>query len=203
MRPGTYVAAGLAAAVLLGLAPCPAVAVTFNEATDAPGGNFSDDFEAPTEIGAGFDMISFTRTGTEDFDFFVFTDLPAGAQEIDFFFAPLTPVDGDNQFNAGGALRVSLVPFMFSSFAGDVVGGQVVLTINQTEETRSFTTPDDFDGQLFFSFNFTNGTNIGIDVSAPSNASTEVIPLPASLVLLVSGLAGLGLLRRSARPSIA
>ncbi len=179
----------------LALLLAAAGAAPFNE-TSLPGGDFSDDRFAPTPIGPGFDRVTGNVDGAEAFDFFVFTGLPAGVQELTFVIAPFLPVAPDDfGFNASGALRVSLVPFQFSDFDGQIVGTPVGLNINNLEETRSFTTPADFMGDLFFSFNYTGGTNIGFEATVPSNAAP--IPLPASALLFLGGLAALGVARRA------
>lgn len=49
-------------------------------------------------------------------------------------------------------------------------------------------------GELAFVANFTNGSQ-AIVIADTRSAATEVIPLPAPMLLLLSGLAGLGLLR--------
>ncbi|MEO1600143.1 MAG: hypothetical protein AAFU49_06675 [Pseudomonadota bacterium] len=177
-------------------------AVTLNETDLLPDGDFSDDFMAPTPVGAGIDQLLIGRNETEPFDYFVFTDLPAGAQEFTFDFAPADPVGPDEfSYNAGGGLRVDFDGFS-NGFDGQFVG-QAVLGFNQQTDQLTFQTPGDFDGELFFSFNYTNGENIAFSVAAPSNLGDAVIPLPASVVLLATSMMGLcwvGYRRRLAVP---
>ncbi|MEM9044304.1 MAG: VPLPA-CTERM sorting domain-containing protein [Pseudomonadota bacterium] len=167
----------------------PVAAVTFNEA-DLDGGDLSDNFQNPTVIGPGFDSVTAIRNGSEQFDFFVFTNLPTGSQQIDFQIVPNTPVgDTEFSFNAGGNPRVSFDPFQFE-FDGDSLGNAQIV-FNDQEETLSFLTPEDFEGVLYVSFNFTNGTNIRLNVQG----FTE-IPLPAGSVLLLTGIAAFARLAR-------
>lgn len=186
-------------AVLLSIAlPAVASAVTLDEA-DLPDGDFSDDFLNPTEIPSGVDLVTGARNGTEDFDYFVFTGLPSGIQLIEFDFAPATPLAPDEfSFNAGGGLR-----FDFDGFSNPFDGifaGQATIGFFNQAASLVIETPDSFDGDLFVSFNFTNGENLAYNITLPSS-SNAVVPLPASLPLLALGVLATGLIARRRAPS--
>lgn len=199
--------AAIAATLLFGSAASAAV-VTFDEATKAAGGDFSDVLTAGTSVGAGFNAVSGERNGWERFDVFTLTALSAGKQSFDITFAPVAPIGAtDYSYSSGGAAFYKVGTFNYES-DGLGIGAFNLSYHGDRSKTLSFDLDDSFAGStesnpLSIAVIYYNGSNLGFNMSAPSNAaaSTTVpggtsefaapVPLPAGVLMLGGALAGL------------
>ncbi len=187
---------------LLALMAGPALASTLYE-NQVPGRAFSPLWSAPTQIGAGITSIEGTGNANQ-FDNFVFTALPSGAQAISLTFN--APRGIDWSYAAGGTMLVSTQPFRWG-WDGMVQANFGAFYWRQTE-TLVLNLGPSFSGALYMALNFTYGSNLAYTISAPSNFALVpppsgpgpqphdpgVVPLPAGgwpLAFVLAGLAAL------------
>ena len=195
-----YVVSGIrvsALAVCALLTAAAASAATLTEGS-LPGGAFSGAWNSPTEVGAGFDIISGTGNQNQ-FDNFYFSALPSGSQTLSFDFT--APEGFGYSYSAGGEIYTSTSPFRWG---WDGVRAPQSVSVNYYNPQQSFTLDlgDDFaGGSLYLAMYFTHGANLAYNIAAPSNAiavptapNPAPIPLPAGVVLLGSAFAALGAL---------
>lgn len=186
-------------ALVLGLvAASGAGAATLNE-TDMPGGAFSASWAAPTVVGAGVTTI--TGTGNQNqFDNFVLTGLPSGAQSVVLSFS--APSGIGYSYAAGGSVLWSTQPFRWGwdgNYATPVYTGYWMPT-----ETVILPFGSGFTGPLYLALNFTYGRNLGYAITfgsvapvpPPVNEVPAAVPVPAAGISLAAGLAALGALVR-------
>lgn len=171
---------------------------TLNELSVA-GGDFSDAWSAPTVIGNGYDTIAGTGAGN-NFDMLAFTGLSSGAQRLTFDFS--APAVRDWSYSAGGALLYSTQPFRWG---WDGVWAGTFQTSYWTPNAQvTLDLGPAFAGTLYVGLYFTHGSNLAYTISAPGNAlvappPVASVPVPASAIVLLGGLAALGGLRRRRR----
>ena len=169
----------------------PSQGATLNEGTL---GDFSNDYAAPTVIGNGFETVV-GATSVGDLDFVQFTGLASGAQTVSVTF---TPASLGTLFISSGTLRYSTQP-LTSSTSGTSAGNFSIYDLglfSSTTQTLSFNLDSSFSGALFVSLSLALGSPVNYSISIPSNAYVAPVPLPASLVLLLVGLGGLGTVAR-------
>lgn len=188
---------GLALAVFAAVATTGAAsAAVLNEAS-LPGGAFSGDWRAPTEIGAGYDAVS--GTGYQNVkDIFVFTGLKSGAQQLTFDFT--APAGINESYSAGGSVNYAFAPFMHE-WDGQAAGW-VQVDFYKTAQQVVLSLGESFSGALYVALNFTHGANLGYNIAAPGNAvdvAPAPIPLPAGALLIGSALGAIGLVRARSR----
>jgi hypothetical protein len=190
MRPAARTLALLA--LLAMLLASTATAATYAEA-DAPGGAYGSRWNAPTEIGNGFDAV--TGTGSQNvFDNFVFTGLPSGAQTLRFTFT--APATAGYAYSAGGAILYDKQPFDYGW--DGTYAANVQIDYWTPSRTYELALADSFTGRLFLSLNFTHGSELAYTIAVPSNApssSPSAVPLPAGAPLIAAGVAALAGLR--------
>jgi hypothetical protein len=173
-----------------------AAAATVNEG-DLGDGGYSGAFDAPTVLDPG--VTGVTGSGTaKNYDFFVFTGLPAGAQTITLTFE--IPDWADKTYSGGGILRASLDPF------GKKLGGEIKdtfrTTFNHSIVTLSFDLDKSFTGTLYMGLYFTHGADLQYNVSTDASyEDAPVVPLPGAGILKLTGLAGAGALQWRRRRS--
>lgn len=196
--------------LILGLgAASGAAAATLNE-TDMPGGAFSASWAAPTVVGAGITTI--TGTGNQNqFDNFVLTGLPSGAQSVVMTFS--APAGAGYSYAAGGSILWSTQPFRWGwdgTYATPIYAGYWM-----PNETVALSLGSAFSGPLYLALNFTYGQNLGYSIALgsvalppppPVNEVPAAVPVPGAVASLGAGLAMLGALahrrkRRTARVS--
>lgn len=139
---------------------------------DAPGGAYSTQFGAPTPVAPGYEAVEGVgRVGQHLF--FVFNDLPAGAQTIIFEF---TYPDGALPiYWAGGEVMVSERPFRWQ-WDGRSAGTFAISPFRQTS-TLTLTTGASFGGTLHVGLFFTYGFGgINFRINVPSNATAPGLP---------------------------
>ena len=181
--------AAVASALLT--AAAPASGATISEG-GFPGGDFGDAYNAATLIGNGYDTVTGTTDGgwSGNIDIFAFTGLASGAQTLTFTFS--APEGIGYSFASGGSIYYSTQPFRWN-WDGTYGGTFNVGYYNQTS-TASFALGSGFAGTLYVGI-YGWGSPVGYTVSAPGNAPAPV-PLPASAVLLLAGIGGLGAVAR-------
>lgn len=159
-------------------------AATINEG-DLKGGAFSKHWKSPTYLGEEIDGVSGTgRSG--DFDMFVFTGLPDGAQTVTFDFAG--PGKMKDSYSAGGELLWSTGPF---EHAWDGVrGGKFDLKPKSPTDLLTIVLGDDFSGDLYIGLYFTYGRDISYSVSTDAGGMPPAVPLPGAGAMLLTALAG-------------
>lgn len=154
-----------AAVLILGsVGVTDAAATTLLEA-ERQGGEFSGDWRSPTVVTAGIDHIAGTG-GLHSDDYFVFVDLPSGAQSVVFDFS--APAGIGYSYSAGGTVLFDTKPFAYE-WAG-TWSATVQLDHQRRRQSVTVTLPDTFRGKLFVALNFTHGEGIEYSVSVPSNA---------------------------------
>lgn len=203
--------AGLALALTI-LSGAPGASATTLLESDLPGSQFSGDWRAPTVIAAGTELIG-GKGGASSDDYFLFTDLPGGAQSLALDFS--APAGIGYSYSAGGVVLFDTKPFAYE-WAG-TRSATVQLDYRTRRQSVTLALPESFGGQLFLAFNFTHGENIAYALSVPSNAliitgpdqritspdtvlaAPHVVPIPASGLLmgLLFGASGLLLWSRS------
>lgn len=188
------IAAAALAAVLMAL---PASAVTINEPSVA-GGDFSDNWAAPSAIGFGYDIVN-GQGSSSDPDYLVFTSMTPGAQSLSLTF---TMPAGPNPLGfAGGTVQYSFAPF--TSATDGLSAGGYFLTSYAPTQTLTLALGAGFAGTLYLGITTLIGNNIGYSITAAGNVlPASPVPLPASAALLAAALAGaggFGALRRSRR----
>ncbi|WP_207099996.1 hypothetical protein [Paracoccus shandongensis] len=176
-----------------------AFAATLTEGTGSAG--FSGDWKNPTIVGTGFDSISGSWSGHNDYDILGFTGLKPGAQTITLTFSPQTPIgDTDWSFSAGGSLYYQFTAPQYSAWEGTQFGSVNMQHWNRKDDfTYSLHLGEDFGGILYLSLYGTHGS-LNYNIDAPGNAASDPqpapVPLPAGAALLPAGLAALAFLRR-------
>lgn len=178
-----------------------AQAATLHEG-DVAGGEFSADFRAPTVVESGIDRITGIGGAASD-DYFLFTGLPSGAQDITFnFFAP---EDYGYSYSAGGTLLYDDAPFAYE-WAGQRLSTAIQADHHDPRQELTLSLGDAFTGSLYLALNFTHGADLRYAIFTPTNAFDGLddantgggafappsqVPLPPALILLGSGLLGL------------
>lgn len=138
---------------------------------DAPGGAFSTSWSAPTPIGAGYDAVEGEgRGGTRLF--FVFTDLPPGAQTLTLEFS--YPDTALPLYWAGGSVLAREGPFRWE-WDGTPVGDFAISPLNRTQR-MTLTTSTGFEGVLHVGLYFTYGSWVNFRIEVPSNAGPGGLP---------------------------
>ncbi|MDF2233420.1 hypothetical protein P2H44_12740 [Albimonas sp. CAU 1670] len=204
----------------------PALALLFSASgalaltvTESESGEFSSDWAAPTEIGAGVDRIEGIGSGNA-YDIFHFTGLSAGAQELTFSF--VAPEEIDESYSAGGEIRWSEEAFRWG-WDGAATTPAIQVDYYTGPQTLTLSLADDFAGELWLGLYFTHGASLAYtiladvtgvgegdlgaggpgaqpDVGAPSDGdSASAVPLPPALAMLGAGLAALGVAARRRR----
>lgn len=176
-----------------------AQASTLAEA-DVKGGEYSSNFNSPTAIEAGIDTLMGIGGVASD-DYFVFTGLKSGAQEIVLSFA--APKDYGDSYSAGGAVLFANAPFRYE-WDGKQVRGGIQVDQRKPGQTMKLSLDDAFTGSLYLALNFTHGADLRYSVFAPSNGfaqgsipgqgastSPSQVPLPPALLFLASSVVGL------------
>ncbi len=189
------------ASVVALAAPVATQAATLTEAESAAG-NFSRSWSAPTEIGNGYENVA--GTGWQnDPDIFVFTGLRSGRQDLVLNFT--APEGIDQSYSAGGSVNYGFSPFKheWDGQAAD----WVQVDYYTREKSVVVSLGESFAGALYLALNFTHGSNLAYNISAPGNAAltpTAPIPLPAGVLLIGSAIGVIGLVRaRSRRQAVA
>jgi hypothetical protein len=182
-------------ALALGLA-APAGAATIKEG-DLKGGEFSKHWKSPTILDDTVDGVIGTGKSGQ-FDIFVFTGLPKGAQTLSFGFE--APEGIKHSYAAGGEIRWSLKPFEWG-WDGNK-GGAFDVRFGDTSDLLKIVLGEDFSGPLYVGLYFTYGKDIAYSVSTDAMATQPpAVPLPGAGVLMGTALAGAALagLRRKRR----
>jgi hypothetical protein len=191
-------ASTVALALALGLA-LPAGAATIKEG-DLKDGEFSKHWKSPTILDATVDGVIGTGKSGQ-FDIFVFTGLPKGAQTLSFAFE--APADIKHNYAGGGELRWSTSPFQWG-WDGNK-GGAFDVRFGDTTDLLRIVLGEDFAGSLYVGLYFTYGKDIAYSATTDAVAAqTEVppaVPLPGAGLLMGTALAGAALagLRRGRR----
>jgi hypothetical protein len=187
-----------ALALALGLA-LPAGAATIKEG-DLKDGEFSKHWKSPTILDAWVDgVIGTGRAG--QFDIFVLTGLPKGAQTLSFGFE--APADIKHNYAGGGEIRFSTKPFEWGW--DGTKGGAFDVRFGDTTDLLKVVLGADFVGPLYVGLYFTYGKDIAYSVTTDAKAApTEMppaVPLPGAGVLMGTALAAAALagMRRKRR----
>ena len=186
-----FIKAMAASAVTVVLMSAPSGAATINEGSL---GDFSNDYAAPTVIGNGYETVD-GATSVGDLDFVEFNGLAAGAQTVSVTFT--SPSVG-SFFISSGTLRYSTQPFTTST-DGTLAGAFSIYDFgffSSTTQTLSFNLDSAFNGSLFVSLSLALGSPVSYSISIPGNAYVAPVPLPASALLLLAGLGGVGAVAR-------
>lgn len=169
-------------------------AATLSEA-DVVGGDFSGSFAAPTLVGLGVTEVRGAWQGGNDADILRLSLAP-GAQTVRLSFAPLAPLSPtDRSFSAGGSVRWSEQAFRWGWDGANL--GRASLNFRNPSSALTLVLGDGFAGDLWLGLYGTHGTlgySIALETREPA-----VVPVPAGLGLLASGLVGLVLMRRRRR----
>lgn len=169
-------------------------AATLSEA-DQVGGDFSGAFAAPSRVGPGTTVVHGGWQGGGDADI-LHLSLAPGAQTVQLTFAPLAPVGSrDWSFSAGGTVLWSERAFRHA-WDGTRLGN-VSLHFRNTTASLTLALDESFAGDLWLGLYGTHG-RLGYAVALPTSAPS-VVPVPAGLGLLATGLAGFAGLRRLRR----
>jgi hypothetical protein len=174
-----------ALALALGLA-FPAGAATIKEG-DLKGGEFSKHWKSPTILDASVDGVIGTG-GAGQFDIFVLTGLPKGAQTLSFGFG--APADIKHNYAGGGEIRFSTKPFQWGWDGSK--GGAFDVRYGDTTDLVKIVLGDDFAGPLYVGLYFTYGKDIAYSVTTDALAAQSQVPgvpLPGAGVLMGTALA--------------
>ncbi|WP_168219769.1 PEP-CTERM sorting domain-containing protein [Pseudotabrizicola formosa] len=192
-------------AVLLSLTAGAAQATTLLE-SDL--GDFSNSWQTPTAIGAGVTSVSGTWSGSNDYDIFSFKFLPVGQQTLTLIFDAI-PGFGYS-YSAGGSVLFSTSAFRWGWDGTAAAGGGVSFGYNNagTPIQRTIELGDDFAGQLWLGLYGTHSNPLRYTISssalpAPADAAPAVVPVPATLALMLTALGGLGVLALRRRKAAA
>lgn len=172
-------------AFYLAIAAAMAMAGTVNAATLHEGtgrAEFSDSWKSPTIVDAGFDRVSGSWSGWNDYDILGFTSLRTGAQTITLSFSPSKPIGlFDLGFAAGGSLHYQLAAPGHSAWEGTQFGSVDMSYWNRKGDfTYSLSFGDDFRGVLYLALYGTHGS-LNYTIHAPGNALPRPAPQPAPL----------------------
>lgn len=177
-----------------------AQATTLLEA-DVKGGEYSADFRAPTVIEAGIVALEGTGGAKSD-DYFVFTGLPSGAQDITLSF--FAPEKYGYSYSAGGTVLFDNAPFDHE-WDGKKLNKKVQIDYRSPRQTLTLSLNERFTGSLYLALNFTHGADLRYAVFTPSNGfdgrdipnaaegafqAPSQVPLPPALLLLGTGVLG-------------
>jgi hypothetical protein len=174
----------------------PVQAATLSEA-DVAGGDFSGSFSSPTIVAPGVTEVQGVWQGGNDADILRLSLAP-GAQSVRLSFSPLVPIGPtDWSFSAGGAVRWSDQAFRWAWDGSDLGSVSVQHWNRDSDATLTLVLGDGFAGDLWLGLYGTHGT-LGYSI-ALEGADPSVVPLPAGLGLLASGVVGLALMRRRRR----
>jgi uncharacterized repeat protein (TIGR01451 family) len=149
----------------------PAAASTMDE-TSQPGGQFSNNFAAPTPVATG--IVTVFGTGEENrHDFLVFEGLLPGEQILTITFNR-APGTRPGQ-NSGGEVLYRESPFLFA-WDGESAG-EFRLTNGRQTRTIEIELDDDFaGGDLYVGLYFTFGPSFSYEISAPTNVAPPPPP---------------------------
>lgn len=184
-------------------------AATLLEA-EVAGGEYSANFSSPTVVDAGIDMVRGIGGVASD-DYFVFTALAAGAQDIVLSFD--APEGYGYSYSAGGAVLIANSPFRYE-WDGQQVGAGFQIDHGKPSQTMTLSLDGAFSGSLYLALNFTHGADLRYALFAPTNSfgegsasgpaqgasgSPSQVPLPPALLFLASSVVGLLVVRRKRR----
>lgn len=211
-------AAALFSAALIS---APAAAATLHEGA----GNFSNNWTTPTVLASGTKSVTGTGApdggrAADRFDVFQFSGLAPGATSVVFDFSLTGPLRPHRYAGGGGSIYYSFLPFSGAyysnqedgaiSAAHDLFGGNFSATYdpwaiagsNRGASSFSLDLGDDFAGDLFLALDFTYGAQISYDIQSPSwdtassDALPSAVPLPASVLMLIAAISGVGFVAR-------
>lgn len=171
------------------LALSAAQATTLHEGT---AGEFGDVFSAPTDF-TGRSRIEAQSNGHSDFEYFRFDTLFADTTRLEFTLTNLG--QGSNM-----GIRLSSTPFTMAEWDWTVSSiGTSQLYANQWAPTSTYSLllPSGFTGPLygFAQFYSTNSPSSLVITQNGTALDAAPVPLPASVLLLLAGIGGLGALR--------
>lgn len=182
-------------------------------------GGYSSSVSAPTAVVQGYTLITGTGGAGQRVEF-SFPDLASGGSVITFTFSTPTGTtvqgrsNGYSYVNGGGAIFYSLGTPLSGAWGGTSLGQFAVnngSTAKMTD-TVTLTLPSGAAAPLYVGMNFTYGAAVQYAISAPANAvvtatpasavtTPPAVPLPPAIWMLLSALAGLGLLKRCPAPA--
>lgn len=163
---------------------------------------YSADFRSPTEVAFGVDTITGVG-GVGGDDYFVFTGLPSGAQDI--VLNHFAPEGYGNSYSGGGVVLFQNTPFAYE-WAGERLTPSIQVDHANPSQSVTLSLEEAFTGSLHLAQNFTHGENLRYSIFAESNGvrapdfsggsesgltTPSEVPLPPALWLLGSGVLGL------------
>lgn len=174
-------------AILL-LAASPAAAAVLTEET---AGEFSGSFTTPTDF-TGFSEIRGGSSGGTDLDYFVFDSLLPGTTALRFEL--MNTGQGSNM-----QIRLSSTPFSMEEWDWRISplapAQELYARLESPTDVFNFEVPLGFDGSIYGLVRL-YGTNSETSYTITQTGASAVVPLPGTLVLMLTALGAFGAVRR-------